>query len=84
MLHQEFVRAGTDVVVASTYYAHRSKLKSIGIENALEQLNVKAVELAVEAARESGALVAGNICNTPADYAAFVEKALALRSTEYE
>ena len=27
---------------------------------------------------------AGNICNTPADYAAFVEKALALRSTEHE
>lgn len=63
-LHREFVRAGTDVVVACTYYAHRSKLQSIGIENALEQLNVKAVKLAVEAARETGALVAGNICNT--------------------
>ncbi|MGA6924717.1 MAG: homocysteine S-methyltransferase family protein, partial [Desulfosarcina sp.] len=63
-LHREFVRAGTDVVVACTYYAHRTKLKSIGIENALEQLNVKAVELAVEAARETGAIVAGNICNT--------------------
>lgn len=34
------------------------------IENALEQLNVKAVELAVEAARETGAIVAGNNCNT--------------------
>ena len=63
-LYREFVRAGTDVVVACTYYAHRSKLKSIGIENALEQLNVQAVEMAVEAARETGALVAGNICNT--------------------
>lgn len=64
MLHREFVHAGTDAVVACTYYAHRSKLKSIGIENALEQLNVKAVELAVEAARKTRALVAGNICNT--------------------
>ena len=63
-LHREFVRAGTDVVVACTYYAHRAKLQSIGIENVLEQLNVRAVELAVEAARETGALVAGNICNT--------------------
>jgi betaine-homocysteine S-methyltransferase len=52
------------VVVACTYYAHRSKLKAIGIENALERMNVKAVELAVDAARETGALVAGNICNT--------------------
>lgn len=63
-LHREFVRAGTDVVVACTYYAHRSKLQSIGEEGVLEQLNVKALELAVEAARETGALVAGNICNT--------------------
>ena len=63
-LHREFVRAGTDVVVACTYYAHRSKLQSIGEEDVLEQLNVKALELAVEAARETGALVAGNICNT--------------------
>ena len=77
-LHREFVRAGTDVVVACTYYAHRSKLQSIGIENALEQLNVKAVELAVQAARETGALVAGNICNTweydPSDLKASEEK----------
>jgi betaine-homocysteine S-methyltransferase len=63
-LHREFVRSGTDVVVACTYYAHRSKLQSIGIENALERLNVKAVELAVAAAGETNALVAGNICNT--------------------
>jgi betaine-homocysteine S-methyltransferase len=64
MLHREFVRAGTDAVVACTYYAHRAKLKTIGIEDALEQLNVRAVELAVAAAGEAGALVAGNICNT--------------------
>jgi betaine-homocysteine S-methyltransferase len=63
-LYREFVRAGTDVVVACTYYAHRSKLQAIGIENALERMNVKAIEMAVESARETGALVAGNICNT--------------------
>ena len=64
MLHREFVRAGTDAGLACTYYTHRSKLKSIGIENALEQLNIKAVELAFWAVRETRALVAGNICNT--------------------
>jgi hypothetical protein len=58
------VRAETDVVEACTYYAHRAKLQSIGEEDVLEQLNVKVLELAVEAARETGALVAGNICNT--------------------
>ena len=38
-LHEEFVRAGSDVVVAFTYYGHRSKLKAIGKEELLEKLN---------------------------------------------
>jgi betaine-homocysteine S-methyltransferase len=63
-LHQEFVRAGSDVVVACTYYGHRSKLKSIGREDRLEALNHRALELANAAARDSGALVAGNLSNT--------------------
>lgn len=63
-LHDEFLRAGTDVVVALTYYAHREKLKVIGRENELEAMNRQAVRLARQAAADSGALVAGNICNT--------------------
>jgi betaine-homocysteine S-methyltransferase len=63
-LHREFVRAGSDVVVACTYYGHRSKLKSIGKEDRLEALNHQAIQIAHETARDSGALVAGNLCNT--------------------
>ena len=63
-LHLEFVRMGTDVVVAFTYYGHRSKLKSVGLEDQLKPLNLKAIELAKSAAAESGCLTAGNICNT--------------------
>ena len=63
-LHLEFLRMGTDVVVAFTYYGHRSKLKSVGLEDQLERLNLKAIELAKTAAAESGCLAAGNICNT--------------------
>lgn len=63
-LHHEFVRAGSDIVVALTYYAHRDKLKVIGRENDLELLNRTALQLALKAARKTGALVAGNICNT--------------------
>lgn len=63
-LHDEFARAGADVMVALTYYAHREKLKHVGRENDLEAMNRKAVQLANEAAKKSGALVAGNICNT--------------------
>lgn len=63
-LHREFVRAGSDVVVALTYYAHREKLKVVGRENDLEALNRKALSLASEAAAEAGSLLAGDICNT--------------------
>jgi len=63
-LHREFLRAGSDVMVALTYYAHREKLKDVGRAGELEQLNRAAVRIANEVAREGGALVAGNICNT--------------------
>jgi betaine-homocysteine S-methyltransferase len=63
-LHREFLRAGCEVMVALTYYAHREKLKDVGRENDLERMNRQAVRLANEVAREGDALVAGNICNT--------------------
>lgn len=63
-LHREFVRAGSDVVLALTYYAHRDKMKVVNRERDVEALNRKAVSLAKEVADESGALLAGNICNT--------------------
>lgn len=63
-LHREFLRAGSDVMVALTYYAHREKLRHIGREGDLEAMNRQAVRLAREVAREGDALVAGNVCNT--------------------
>jgi len=63
-LHRDFVHAGSDVVEALTYYAHREKLRVIGREKDLEPINRRALELAKEVALESGALFAGNICNT--------------------
>ena len=63
-LHREFVHAGSDVVEAFTYYAHREKLRLIGKEHLLEEMNRQALAIAKGVARESGALFAGNICNT--------------------
>ncbi len=63
-LHRDFVRAGSDVVLAFTYYGHREKLRLIGKEDLLEPLNRRALEIAGEVAAESDALVAGDICNT--------------------
>lgn len=70
-LHRDFVHAGSDVVEALTYYAHREKLRVIGREGDLEPINRRALEIAKSVAAESGALFAGDICNTnvydPAD-----------------
>jgi betaine-homocysteine S-methyltransferase len=63
-LHRQFVHAGSDVVEAFTYYAHREKLRLIGKEALLERLNRQALALARQVAEESGALLAGNVCNT--------------------
>lgn len=65
-LHREFLRAGADVMVALTYYAHREKLRDVGRENDLEAMNRHAVRLARQVAAESPqpVLVAGNVCNT--------------------
>ena len=73
-LHREFVHAGSDVVQAFTYYAHREKLRLIGREADLEAMNRQALRIAKEVAAESGALLAGDVCNsnvfTSADAAA--------------
>ena len=63
-LHREFMHAGSDVIEAFTYYANRDKLKLIGRENDLEEINRTALKLAKKVAAEGDALVAGNICNT--------------------
>ncbi len=63
-LHREFLRAGAEVMVAFTYYAHKEKMRTVGREADLEKLNRQAMRLAREVADEGDALVAGNICNT--------------------
>ena len=63
-LHREFVHAGSDVVEAFTYYAHRAKLKIVGREKDLEKINRTALSIAKKVARSTGTLLAGDICNT--------------------
>src|SRR5438477_11350650 len=63
-LHRDFVHAGSDVVEAHTYYAHREKLRVIGREGDLEPINRRALEIARTVADETGARFAGDICNT--------------------
>jgi betaine-homocysteine S-methyltransferase len=63
-LHRDFLRAGSDVIEAFTYYAHREKLRLIDRERDLEPINRAALAIAKKVAAEGDALVAGNISNT--------------------
>src|SRR5579862_8809843 len=63
-LHRDFVHAGSDVVEALTYYAQREKLRLIGREGQLKDMNRQALTIAKRVADETGALFAGNISNT--------------------
>ena len=63
-LHREFVNAGSDVVEALTYYAHRAKMKMVGRQRDVPLINQQALRIARRVARATGTLMAGNICNT--------------------
>ena len=66
-LHREFIRSGSDVVQAFTYYGHREKLRLIGKEELLEPLQKNALKIAKDAANEFPDLdlmIAGNVANT--------------------
>src|SRR5260221_12357958 len=57
-LHRDFVHAGSDVVEAFTYYAHREKLRLIGREGQLEEMKRQAPAIAKTAAAQTPTLFA--------------------------
>lgn len=69
-LTDRFIDSGSDVVLALTYYTNEDKLRRLGLEGRLEEINRTALQIAIDAAAdatnryERPYLVAGNICNT--------------------
>ena len=59
-VHQEYVRAGADIVETNTFGANRIKLGSFGIADKLRAINAQGAKIARHAAREQ-AFVAGAI-----------------------
>src|SRR5438128_11743091 len=59
-VHQEYVRAGADIVETNTFGANRIKLGSFGLADRLHAINEQAAKIARHAAREQ-AYVAGAI-----------------------
>ncbi len=72
-LHREFLRAGAEVLQTMTFYASEDKLATVGLGDAVDEINANAVRIAREVASEADALVAGNLSVTwaydPADHA---------------
>ncbi len=59
-VHQEYVRAGADIIETNTFGANRIKLGSFGLADKLHAINVEGVRIARRAAGED-AYVAGSI-----------------------
>ncbi|MBQ2755167.1 MAG: homocysteine S-methyltransferase family protein [Oscillospiraceae bacterium] len=64
-LQKSFIRAGSDIIYAPTFSANAAKLRHYGLENDVEDLNARLVELSREAAStKSGTMVAGDLSPT--------------------
>lgn len=62
-LQKEYVKAGSDIILAPTFTANRIKLAEYGLEDQIVEINEKLVSLSKEAA-EGKALVAADISMT--------------------
>ncbi|MDD5492401.1 MAG: homocysteine S-methyltransferase family protein, partial [bacterium] len=60
-IHQAYIAAGAQVIIANTFGANRLKLKGYGLEADQEKLISAGVKIAREAAQPKGVLVAGDI-----------------------
>jgi len=59
-IHREYVAAGADVVETNTFGANRFKLSPHGLESKIRDINIKGVQLARSAVKDT-ALVAGSV-----------------------
>jgi betaine-homocysteine S-methyltransferase len=63
-LHREFLRAGSEVLQALTFYASEDKLATVGLADRVDDINRAAVGVARRVAAEGDALVAGTLSLT--------------------
>lgn len=61
VLQREFLEAGSNAVMAPTFGANRKKLAAYGLQDQVEELNLKLVALSRKIAEPYGALVGGDV-----------------------
>lgn len=60
-VYKDYIAAGSEVILTNSFGANRLKLKDYNLQDSLDLINKKAVAIAREAAKTSGALVAADI-----------------------
>ncbi|CAN5867587.1 homocysteine S-methyltransferase [soil metagenome] len=68
-VHEDYIRAGAEVIITNTFPAAKHVLEEVGIGDRFSEMNALAVELAIEArdnAAEGPVYVAGSISTFPA------------------
>jgi len=60
-LYLDFIEAGSEIILTSTFGASELRLEQSGIKNSYEKVNQTAVTLAKEATKHTSVLVAGSI-----------------------
>ncbi len=48
-VHEDYIRAGAEIVISNTFATHRHALRDAGVEENFERLNRRGVEIAIEA-----------------------------------
>jgi homocysteine S-methyltransferase len=60
-VHQEYVKAGAEIIETNTFGANHPRLAAFGVAEKLRDINISGVRLAREAARDRNVFVAGAI-----------------------
>ncbi len=60
-LHQDFINAGSDLILTSTFGGSKIRLKQSGLADQFLEVNSSAVALAKKAAQNSNVIIAGSI-----------------------
>lgn len=63
-VHEDYIRAGAEIIIANTFATSRPMLESVGLGGELEVVNRRAVEIAIEArekAADGSVWIAGSI-----------------------